>query len=74
MEETFNNYVLKKFPANSKRGTSGMIHTEFGRKIQDCLKNPESFSTQFRMYPFQPFSTQPITIIVHAAQKMDDLN
>ena len=50
MEETFNNYVLKKFPANSKRGTSGVIHTEFGRKIQDCLKNPESFSTQFRHY------------------------
>ena len=27
-----------------------MFHVEFGRKIKDCLRNPESFSTQFRHY------------------------
>ena len=50
MEKKFNDYVFKKFPTDSKRGTSGVIHIEFGRKIKDCLRNPESFSTQFNHY------------------------
>ena len=50
MEETFNDYVYKKFPTDNKRGTSGVIHIELGRKIKDCLRNSESFSTQFRHY------------------------
>ena len=50
MEEKFNDYLYKKFPAHKKRGTSGVFHVEFGRKIKDCLRNPESFSTQFRHY------------------------
>ena len=28
----------------------GIIHIEFGRKIKDYLRNPESFSTQFSHY------------------------
>ena len=47
MEEKFNEYVLKKFPTDSRRGTSGVIHIEFGTRIKDCLKNSESFPTQF---------------------------
>ena len=50
MEKKFNDYVFKNFPTDSKRETSGIIHIEFGRKIKDCLRNPESFSTQFSHY------------------------
>ena len=50
MEEKFNEYVLKKFPTDSRRGTSGVIHIEFGTRIKDCLKNSESFPTQFCHY------------------------
>jgi len=50
MEETFNDYEYKKFSTDSKRETSGLIHIELGSKIKDCLRNPESFSTQFRHY------------------------
>ena len=50
MEEEFNQYVLKRFPTNEKRGTSGVIHIELGRKIKDCLRNPSLFSANFRHY------------------------
>ena len=30
--------------------TSDVIHTELGIRIKDCLRNPESFSTQFSHY------------------------
>ena len=64
MEETFNDYVFKKLPTDNKRGTSGVIHTEFGRRIQNCLKNPEAFSTQFCHYvrrrKFQTFDLPSI--------------
>ena len=33
MEEKFNDYVYKKFPIDNRRGTGGIIHIEFGRKI-----------------------------------------
>ena len=33
MEEKFNDYVYKKFPIDSRRGTCGIIHIEFARKI-----------------------------------------
>ena len=49
MEEKFNDYIYKKFPTDS-RWTSGITHIEFGRKVKDSLRNPESFSTQFSHY------------------------
>ena len=38
MEENFNDYVCKKFPTDSRLGTSGIIHIEFVKKSKqaDC--------------------------------------
>lgn len=50
MEERFEEHFRKKFPPDQKRGTSGVIHSAFGEKIKNCLKNPELFSKEFRHY------------------------
>ena len=50
MEERFTQYIEAKFPADGKRGTSGVIHAAYAEKIKQCLKNPDKFSKGFRFF------------------------
>ena len=36
----FDEYVSQRFPPGSKRSTSGVIYTAFGKKVAEILKDP----------------------------------
>ena len=48
--EPFQQCPTKKFPKDSKRSTSSVVHLSFSKRIKDCLKDPSSADKTFRFY------------------------
>ena len=46
----FEDFILEKFPPNSKRGTSGVFHRDFGDKIKAVIKDPSSADKSLRFF------------------------
>ena len=46
----FDEYVSERFPPGSKRSTSGVIYTAFGKKVAAILKDPTTGDKNIRFW------------------------
>ena len=46
----FEEFLLQKFPPNSKRVTSGVFHRDFGDKVKTVIKDPSSADKNLRFF------------------------
>ena len=46
----FEEFTLQKFPPDSKRGTSGVYHRDFGDRVRAAIKDPSCADKSLRFF------------------------
>ena len=46
----FEEFTLQKFPPDSKKGTRGVYHNDFGDRVRGAIKDPSSADKSLRFF------------------------